>query len=153
MSSAQGAFLDRISEDLKSAMKARDKPRLDTLRMVKTALKNEEIELGPLDDDRAVKVLVRLCKQRRDSIEQFGAAGREDLASIERRELAIIEEYLPSEPDEAEIRGSIERAVAQTGASSARQMGEVMKRVMAGFAGRPVDGKRVSQLVRERLSG
>lgn len=133
-------------------MKDRQKERLDTLRMVKTALKNEEINVGhALDDEAAMKILQRLCKQRRESIEQFEKGGRTELADKERGELAIIEEYMPKAPDEAQIRAVVRDVIAQTGATTVKEMGAVMKGVMAHFAGQPVDGKVVSQLVKELL--
>jgi uncharacterized protein YqeY len=144
----------RIQNDLTTAMKERDKDRLDTLRMVKTALKNEEINSGAaLDDEAAIKILQRLCKQRRDSIEQFEGGGRPELAARERLELEIIETYLPKGPDDGALRAAVEEVVAASGASSPKAMGMVMKEVMARFSGQTVDGKKLSQLVRERLGG
>lgn len=145
-------LVERINEDLKAAMKAREKVRLNTIRMMKTELKKEEIDKGPLSDDQSVQVLVRLTKQRRDSIEQFESAGRQDLADIEKAELAIIEEYLPAAPDEAEMSRVVERVATELGASSTKDMGAVMKAAKEAFAGRPVDGKALSQIVKNRLS-
>ncbi|MGE0493708.1 MAG: GatB/YqeY domain-containing protein [Vulcanimicrobiota bacterium] len=143
----------RIDDDIKTAMKAREKERLNTLRMVKTAIKNEEIERrGPLDPATAVAVLIKLTKQRKDSIEQFEKAGREDLASVERNELAIIEEYLPAAPSETEIEAAVDQAIADTKADSMKQMGQVIKTVREAFAGRPVDGGAISALVKKKLS-
>lgn len=133
-------------------MKDRDQSRLDALRMIKTALKNEEIQLGrALEDEGAIKVLQRLCNQRRDSIEQFEKAGRPDRAERERVELAIIESYMPKAPDDDAIRAAVKSAVESTGARDAKAMGAVMKAVMAHFAGQPVDGRKVSQMVKEAL--
>ncbi|MCA9791759.1 MAG: GatB/YqeY domain-containing protein [Candidatus Eremiobacteraeota bacterium] len=144
---------ERIDQDIKTAMKAREKERLNTLRMVKTAIKNEEIERrGPLDEASAVAVLIKLTKQRKDSIEQFDKAGREDLSAVERNELAIIEEYLPAAPSQAEIEAAVDKAIADTGADSMKQMGQVIKTVRDAFAGRPVDGAAISGLVKKKLS-
>ncbi len=142
----------RIDDDIKTAMRARDKDRLSTLRMVKTAFKNKEIEARePIDEDTAVDVLIRLTKQRKDSIEQFEKAGRNDLADVEKRELAFIEEYLPSAPDEAEMKEAAQAVIADLGANSMKQMGAVMSALKEKFAGRPVDGKAMSGLVKSLL--
>lgn len=147
-------LVQQIQQDLSTAMKARDKDRLETLRMVKSALKNEEISVGRgLDDESALKVLQRLCKQRKESIDQFESGGRPELAAKERAELMLIEQYMPNAPDDDSMRAAVAEAVASTGATSPRQMGNVMKAVMAHFAGQPVDGKKVSQMVREALGG
>lgn len=146
------SIYESIQHDLTQAMKAREKERLDTLRMMKSALKLEEIEAqGALDDAATCKVLLRLCKQRKESIEQFERGGRTELADRERAELAIIEAYLPKAPDEAAIKDAVAAAAERLGASSPKDMGAVIKAVMAHFAGQPVDGKRVSELVKERL--
>jgi uncharacterized protein len=147
-------FLDRINEDLKTAMKSRDSDRLSTLRMVKTALKNREIDkMEALTDEESIKVLQSLVKQRRDSIEQYQQAGRIDLAEKEAAELKVIEEYLPAALDEAAIARIVEETVAETGASSMKEMGAVMKAVMAKLAGQTVDGKVVNQIVKSKLGG
>ncbi|HEX5080467.1 MAG TPA: GatB/YqeY domain-containing protein [Blastocatellia bacterium] len=147
-------FLDRINEDLKAAMKSKDSDRLSTLRMVKTALKNREIDkMEALTDDESIKVLQSLVKQRRDSIEQYQQAGRIDLAEKEAAELKVIEEYLPAALDEAAITRVVEETVVETGASSMKEMGAVMKAVMAKLAGQTVDGKVVNQIVRSKLGG
>jgi uncharacterized protein len=148
------SFLDRINEDLKAAMKSKDPDRLSTLRMVKTALKNREIDkMEALTDDESIKVLQSLVKQRRDSIEQYQQAGRIDLAEKEAAELKVIEEYLPAALDEAAIARVVEETVAETGASSMKEMGAVMKAVMAKLAGQTVDGKVVNQIVKSKLGG
>jgi uncharacterized protein len=148
------SFLDRINEDLKVAMKSKDSDRLSTLRMVKTALKNREIDkMEALTDDESIKVLQSLVKQRRDSIEQYQQAGRIDLAEKEAAELKVIEEYLPAALDEAAIARVVEETVAETGASSMKEMGAVMKAVMAKLAGQTVDGKVVNQIVKSKLGG
>jgi len=147
-------FLDRINEDLKAAMKSKDSERLSTLRMVKTALKNREIEkMDALTDEEATKVLQSLVKQRRDSIEQYKQAGRMELAEKEAAEIRFIEEYLPAALDEAAVTRVVEETIAETGASSMKEMGAVMKAVMAKLAGQTVDGKVVNQIVKSRLSG
>ncbi|HEU0186048.1 MAG TPA: GatB/YqeY domain-containing protein [Blastocatellia bacterium] len=148
------SFLDRINEDLKAAMKSKDSDRLSTLRMVKTALKNREIDkMGALTDDEAIKVLQSLVKQRRDSVEQYQQAGRIDLAEKEAAEIKTVEEYLPAALDEAAITRVVEETVAETGASSMKEMGAVMKAVMAKLAGQTVDGKVVNQIVKSKLGG
>jgi uncharacterized protein len=147
-------FLDRISEDLKAAMKGKDSERLSTLRMVKTALKNREIDkMEALTDEEAIKVLQSLVKQRRDSIEQYQQAGRIELAEKEAAEIKVIEEYLPAALDDAAITRVVEETIAETGASSMKEMGAVMKAVMAKLAGQTVDGKAVNQIVKSKLGG
>ncbi len=145
-------FLERINEDLKEAMKSRDADRLSTLRMVKTALKNKEIDkMAPLDDAEAMKILQTLVKQRRDSAEQYLQVGRTDLADKELAEIGLIESYLPAAVDEATIARLVDEAIAEIGATSPKEMGAVMKAVMAKLAGQPVDGKVINQLVRTKL--
>jgi uncharacterized protein YqeY len=147
-------LVERIQQDLTSAMKSKDELRLSTMRMVKTALKNRQVEkMAALDDVEAVQVLSTLIKQRRDSVEQFTRGGRTDLAEKEQKEIAIIEEYLPARVSEAEVDEAIAAAIAETGAKSPKEMGAVMKNVMARLKGKLVDGKIVSERVRERLSG
>jgi uncharacterized protein YqeY len=147
-------LVERIQQDLTSAMKSKDELRLSTLRMVKTALKNRQVEkIAALDDAEAVQVLSTLIKQRRDSIEQFTRGGRTDLAEKEQKEIAIIEEYLPARVSEAEVDEAVAAAIAETGAKSPKEMGAVMKNVMARLKGKLVDGKMVNERVRERLSG
>jgi len=147
------ALLDRIQKDLTQAMKSKEELRLSVLRMVKTALKNKEIEkIRPLDDAESLQILQTLVKQRKESIEQFTRGGRADLADKETREIAIIETYLPAAPSDAEISSAIEAAIAETGASSPKQMGAVIKAARAHLEGRAVDGKILSDRVRERLA-
>jgi uncharacterized protein len=147
-------FLDRINEDLKAAMKSKDSDRLSTLRMVKTALKNREIDkMEALTDEEAIKVLQSLVKQRRDSIEQYQKAGRIELAEKEAAEIKVIEEYLPAALDDAAIARVVEETIVETGASSMKEMGAVMKAVMAKLAGQTVDGKAVNQIVKSKLGG
>src|ERR1700680_3464471 len=117
------AFIDRMQKDLTEAMKLKDELRLSVLRMVKTALKNKEIEkIRPLDDAESLQILQTLVKQRKESIEQFTRGGRRDLADKETREIAIIEAYLPAAPSDAEIESAIEAAVIETSANSPKQM-------------------------------
>jgi uncharacterized protein YqeY len=147
-------FLDRINEDLKAAMKSKASDRLSTLRMVKSALKNREIDkMEALTDEESIKVMQSLVKQRRDSIEQYQQAGRIDLAEKEAAELKIIEEYLPAALDEAAVARVVEETIAESGASSIKEMGAVMKAVMAKLAGQIVDGKVVNQIVKSKLGG
>jgi uncharacterized protein YqeY len=147
------ALLDRIQKDLVAAMKSKEELRLSVLRMMKTALKNKEIEkIRPLDDAESMQVLQTLVKQRKESVEQFSRGGRADLADKETREIAIIETYLPAAPSDAEIDSAIEAAVAETSATSAKQMGAVIKAARAHLEGKTVDGKILSDRVRERLA-
>jgi len=148
------AFIDKISEDLTAAMRAKDTLRLGTLRMAKAALMNREVERGrALDDAESQQVMAALIKQRRDSIEQFRAGGRADLADKEQAEIAVLETYLPPPMDTAEVAALVDASVTELGAASPKDMGRVMKDVMARLAGRTVDGKVVSELVKKRLSG
>lgn len=145
-------FLERIEQDLKAAMKNKDAERLSTLRMVKTAIKNREIDkMAALTDEEAIKLLQSLVKQRRDSIEQYQKAGRTELAEKEAAEIKVIEKYLPAALDEAAITKIVEETIQETGASSAKEMGSVMKAVMAKLAGQTVDGNVVNQIVRAKL--
>ncbi|HEY4000313.1 MAG TPA: GatB/YqeY domain-containing protein [Candidatus Xenobia bacterium] len=147
-------LVNRIQQDLIVAMKAQDTLRLSTLRMVKTALKLQEVERrGALDDATALQVLQRLCKQRLDSIEQFEQGNRKDLADKERAELKFIEAYMPPAVDDAAIQAAIDEVVTELGATGPKQMGAVMGKVMARFKGQTIDGKRVQALVGERLKG
>lgn len=146
--------LEKINQDITAAMKAKDAQRLSALRMMKTALKNKELEKdkdSTLSEAEASKVLQSLLKQRRDSIEQYTNAGRQDLADKEAAEMKIIEEYLPAALDEAAIDQIVEAAIAETGAASPAQMGLVMKATMAKLAGQTVDGKVVSAIVKAKL--
>ncbi|HEY3131128.1 MAG TPA: GatB/YqeY domain-containing protein [Acidobacteriota bacterium] len=144
---------DKFDEDLKSAMKQKEALRVSVLRMVKASVKNKEIEIGhPLSDEEAIKVLGTLIKQRRDAAEQYEKGSRPELASKELQEITLIEHYLPAAPSVDEVDAAIAAAIQETGASSARDMGAVMKAVMKCFQGRAVDGKTVNQKVRERLS-
>ncbi|HTI36103.1 MAG TPA: GatB/YqeY domain-containing protein [Vicinamibacterales bacterium] len=145
---------DRITHDISDAMKARDQARLSALRMAKAALMNAAVSKGrDLDDAEAGQVLASLLKQRRDSIEQFAAAGRTDLVEKERGEMRILEGYAPPAVSEEDLSNAVDAAIAETGATGARDVGRVMKSVMGRLAGRTVDGKAVNELVRRRLQG
>ena len=145
-------LLDQISKDMTEAMKARDQARLSALRMVKAALMNGEVSKGrPLEEPEAQQVLASLLKQRRDSIEQFRNAGRTDLVDKESAELAILERYAPPPVSADDLEQAVDAAIRETGAASAKDMGRVMKAVMAALAGRTVDGKAVNELVRKKL--
>ena len=147
------SLTERIQSDLTAAMKGKDELRLSVLRMMKTALKNKEIEkIRPLEDLEALQVLQTLVKQRRESVEQFTKGGRADLADKETREIAIIETYLPAAPTDAEIHSAVEAAIAETSADSLKQMGAVIKAARVRLEGKTVDGKLLSDKVRERLS-
>ena len=149
-------LVERITADLTAAMKAQDAPRTSVLRMAKAALKNKEIDKkAPLDDAEAVRVLQGLVKQREDSIEQFAKANRLELVSKEEAEITVLRSYLPQEASEADVAAAVERAVAETGAASPKDMGKAMKAALALLAasGRPADGKKVSEAVRKRLGG
>src|SRR5689334_8521062 len=143
----------RITSDMTAAMKAKDAARLSTLRMVKASVQNREIEKGgELSDEELTKALQSLVKQRRDSVEQYEKAGRAELAEKERAEIAVIEEYLPRAASQDEVERAVEEAVAETGATSMKEMGAVMKAALARLAGRNADGKAVSEAVKSRLS-
>lgn len=144
---------EKIVFDLTAAMKAKDAGRLSTLRMVKANLMNRQIEKGgELTDEEVTKALQSLVKQRRDSIEQYQNAGRQELADKEAAEIKIIEHYLPRAASADEIEAAVSAAVTETGASSMKDMGTVMKATMAKLAGRSADGKAVSEAVKTRLS-
>ncbi len=146
------AFIDTITAAIADATRARDQVRLGALRMAKAALMNREVEKGgPLDDAESQQVIVSLIKQRRDSIEQFQKFGRDELARKEQAEIGVLEAYLPPPPDPAAIEGAVVDAIAETGASSAKDVGKVMKAVMAKLAGQTVDGKAVNEMVRRKL--
>jgi uncharacterized protein YqeY len=146
-------LLEQINGDITDAMRAKDQPRLVPLRMLKSALTNREIEKGrALDEREALQVVASLVKQRRDSIDQFGKAGRQDLVEREAAEIVILETYLPPPVTEADLARTVDEAVASTGAKSPKDMGAVMKAVMAALGGRNVDGKLVNEMVKKRLS-
>ena len=143
----------QIVSDLTAAMKAQDAARTSTLRMVKAAIMNRQIEKGSeLDDDETQKLLRSLVKQRRDSIEQYEKAGRQELVDKEQAEINVIEAYLPQGASQAEIEAAVIAAIAETGATSMKDMGKVMKATQAALAGKNADGKAVSEAVKTRLS-
>lgn len=146
---------DKIVSDMTAAMKAKDANKLSTLRMAKSAVMNEENKRGVgavLTDDEVMKVLQTLVKQRRDSIEQFTANGRTELAEKEKAELAVLEEYLPQAASQDEIEAAVAGAIAETGASGMKDMGAVMKATLAKLQGKNADGKLVSETVKAKLS-
>ena len=146
------AIVEDVNAAIKDAMKAKDQQRLVALRMLKTALMNREIERGhALDENEARQVVSSLVKQRRDSIEQFVKGGRQDLADKETAEIAVLESYLPPAVGAADLERIVDTAIASTGATTAKDMGRVMKAVMAELAGQTVDGKTVNELVRRKL--
>jgi uncharacterized protein len=150
------ALVEQIQKDITTAMKARDEARLSTLRMVKSALKNREVEkMAPLDDKEAQQVLSTLIKQRKDSVEQFTKGGRQELADKEAAEIVLIESYLPKAAGEAEIVAGVKAVIAEMGSPTMKDMGTVMKNAMAKFAaqGMRVDGKVVSEAVKKELAG
>ena len=148
------SILADVSARITQAMKAHDAPTLSALRMLKTALTNKEVEKGrALDTGEELQVVAALIKQRRDSIEQFTKGGREDLAAKEQYEVVLLEGMMPPPLSAAEIDEAVARAVAETGATSPKDMGRVMKAAMAALAGKPVDGKAVNEAVRRRLAG
>ncbi len=145
--------VEQVNRDVTEAMKAKDAGRLGPLRMLKAALMNREVALGhALDDGDALQVVSSLLKQRRDSIEQFQKAGRQDLVDKESAEIPILEAYLPPPVSRADLEQAVDEAVRETGAASAKDMGKVMKAVMARLAGRHADGKLINEIVKARLS-
>jgi uncharacterized protein YqeY len=147
------SLTDTLTADIASAMKARDATRLTALRMLKTALTNKSVEKGrALDAAEELQVVGALVKQRRDSIEQFTAGKRLDLAEKEQAEITVLETYLPPAASDADVAAAIDAAVQATGATGPKDVGKVMKAAMAGLAGRTVDGRRVNEMVRARLN-
>jgi uncharacterized protein YqeY len=147
------SLADQITADMTAAMKAKDADRLGTLRMVKANLMNRKIEKGgELTDEETTKALQSLVKQRRDSIEQYKNAGRDELVQKEAAEIAVIENYLPQAASSEEVAEAVEAAVNETGASSMKDMGAVMKLTIAKLEGKSADGKAVSEAVKTRLS-
>jgi uncharacterized protein YqeY len=146
---------DRLVADMTQAMKDKETNKLSTLRMAKSALMNEENKRGVgtvLTDEEVTKVLQTLVKQRKDSITQYEAAGRAELADKEKAELAVLEEYLPKAASQEEIAAAVEAAISETGASSMKEMGAVMKAALVRLAGKNADGKMVSETVKAKLS-
>ena len=146
------ALIDKIGEDMKTAMRAKDQTRLMPLRMAKAALVNRELEKGhALDEAEAQQVVASLIKRRRDSAEQFRNGGREELAAREDAEIVILEAYLPPPVDPADIERAVDEAIRETGATSAKDLGRVMKAVMPKLAGRGADGRTINDIVRRKL--
>lgn len=147
---------DRITEDIKAAMKAQDKIRLETVRSIKKVILEKEASVRPagqeaLTEEQEVEILVQLAKQRRDSIEQYQKANRLDLANQESQELAILEEYLPKQLSDADVEQAIDEIIRSTGATSAKDMGKVMGPAMQQLKGK-ADGKKVQELVKAKLA-
>jgi hypothetical protein len=150
------SLIERIQNDITAAMKAREEHRLSTLRMVKSALKNREIDkMAPLDDKESQAVLTTLIKQRKESVEQFTKGGRQEMADKEAAEIVMIESYLPQASGEAEVVAGVKAVIAEMGSPTMKDMGTVMKNAMARFsgAGMRVDGKMVSETVKKELAG
>jgi uncharacterized protein YqeY len=145
---------DKITSDMTAAMKAKDAERTSTLRMVKAAIMHREKEgAGELTDEDVMKLLRSQVKQRRDSVEQYQQAGRQDLVDKETAEIVVIESYLPQAASEAEIEQAVSDAIAESGATSMKDMGAVMKSAMAKLAGKNADGRAVSEAVKKKLTG
>ncbi|WP_144865043.1 GatB/YqeY domain-containing protein [Hyella patelloides] len=147
---------ERIGEDIKSAMKAKDKIRLETVRGIKKAIIEKEVALRPkgqdsLTEEQEIELLAQQAKQRRDSIEQYQKAGREDLAEKEQQELAILETYLPKQVDDSELESILDEIIASVGATSAKDLGKVMGTAMKQLKGK-ADGKKIQALVKSKLS-
>jgi uncharacterized protein YqeY len=148
------SIVERVDKDLVAALKAQEALKLSVLRMMKAALMNKKVELGKvLDDPEALAVLRTLLKQRHESAEAFRRGRRDDLADKEEAEIKIVEGYLPAAASEEEIDAAVAAAIAETGASTSKDLGKAMKAAMAKLAGKNVDGKRVNEKVRARLGG
>jgi len=150
------SLTEQIQKDIVTAMKAKDEPRLSALRMVKSALQLKAVEkMAPLDDKEAQAVLATLIKQRKESVEQFTKGGRQEMADKESAEIVLIESYLPKAAGEADVVAGVKAVIAEMGAPTMKDMGTVMKNVMARFngAGMRVDGKMVSEAVKRELAG
>jgi uncharacterized protein YqeY len=147
------SLAEKIQSDIVTAMKAKDDLRLSVLRMVKAAIQLKEVEkIRKLDDSESIQLLQTLLKQRKESIDQFSKGGRTDLAEKEQKEAAILEAYLPAGASAGDMDAAITKAIAETGAASIKQMGAVVKAAKAQLEGKTVDGKALSDLVRDRLS-
>jgi len=147
------SLAEKIQTDIVIAMKARDDFKLSVLRMVKAAMQLKEVEkMRKLDDTESIQLLQTILKQRKESIDQFTKGNRPELAEKESKEALIIEQYLPAGASSEEMNAAIEKAIAETGASSMKQMGAVVKAAKAALEGKTVDGKALSDLVRQRLS-
>ncbi|MBZ5668160.1 MAG: GatB/YqeY domain-containing protein [Acidobacteriia bacterium] len=148
------SIVEKTERDLVAALKAQEALKLSVLRMMKAALVNKKVELGKvLDDPEALAVLRTLVKQRHESAEAFRKGGRDDLADKEEAEIKIVEGYLPAAASEEEIDAAVAAAIAETGASTAKDLGKAMKAAMAKLAGKNVDGRRVNEKARARLGG
>jgi len=148
------SILADVNARITQAMKAHDPSTLSAFRMLKAALINKEVEKGrALEDVEALQVVASLIKQRRESIEQFHKGGRQDLVDKEQTELTLLEALMPPPPSQADIDAAVAHAIAETGATSMKDMGKVMKAAMAALAGKPVDGKAVNDAVRRKLGG
>jgi len=148
------SLVETVTRQIADAMRQKDQASLAPLRMLKAALMNKEVEKGrALDDAESLQVVNSLVKQRRDSVEQFIAGGRQQLADKEQAEIKFLERFLPPAADEAAIKAAIEAAVAETGAAGPKDMGKVMKAVMTRLAGQSVDGRVLSESVKKRLAG
>jgi len=150
------SLIEQIQQDITAAMKARAEQRLSTLRMVKTALKNREIEkMAPLDEKESQAVLTTLIKQRKESVEQFIKGGRQEMADKEAAEIVLIESYLPKAAGEGEVVAAVKVVIAEMGSPTLKDMGAVMKNAMARFSGSGmrVDGRMVSEIVKRELAG
>ena len=146
-------LIDTLAAEIQSAMKRRDQTSLDALRMLKTALTMKGVEKGrELDDAESVQVVNALVKQRRDSIEQFTKAGRQELAHKEAAEIVVLERYLPAAATPEEIASAVDAAIAEVGATTLKDMGRVMKAALPRLAGKNADGKAVNEQVRQKLS-
>jgi len=144
----------QLMADLTAAMKAQEALRTSTLRMAKAALQNREIEKGgELDEEEMAKLLRSLVKQRQDSVEQYEKGGRQELADKEKAEIEILERYLPQSASREEIEAAVAAAISETGASSMKDMGKVMKAAQAALAGKNADGRTVSEVVKSKLAG
>ncbi len=147
-------LFEQVTQDIAAAMRQKDQVSLAPLRMLKAALMNREVEKGRrLDEAESLQVVNSLVKQRRDSIDQFRAGGRPELADKEQAEIDLLQRYLPPAADEAAIQQAIVSAVAETGATSPKDMGKVMKAVTARLAGQTVDGRALSEAVKKHLAG
>ncbi len=147
------SFADKVQKDLVDAMRAKEELRLSVLRGIKAAIKNKEVEkMRALEEPESIQILQTLVKQRKESIEQFTKGNRPELAEKETKELAIIESYMPAGASEAEMDAAITKAISESGANSIKQMGAVVKAAKAALEGKTVDGKALSDRVRDRLS-
>jgi uncharacterized protein YqeY len=145
---------EKIQNDIADAMRGKDSLRLSVLRMMKSAVKNKEIEkMKALEQPEVIAIFNTLVKQRKDSIDQFRKGGREELAQKEESEIKIIEEYLPAAASDDDVLGAIREAIQESGASSMKDMGKVMAAAKTKLAGKTIDGAKVSQMVKEQLSG